>query len=577
MNKSESALVLLLRFWRELLVSRVKLLAVLVLALLIEGLMLPLIMTTIKPLVDSIMEHKAAEHLFPVAVMLALFFMIKGASFMASRVLTSLLGQQVSAELQSRALAKILRVEGSFFAHHSPGALVERLRGDTQQVQDTATVVISALVKDMAIFIGGLFVAFSMDALWTLYAILGLPLMALPLFLIQKSVRRLSRKSRERAAQVTTRLDESFHNQRTIQLSNAEAYERRRFETRLKEFIKLNVSSAAGLAALPALIDILAGLGAALILVFGGLDVIAGHKSLGEFLTFFAAIGIIFDPLRRISNISGKAQVIAASLERIFNLLDYEPKLVECQEPEIFARPKNDIVFSQIHFSYDPNEPVLRGLSFSVKAGQTTAIVGPSGSGKTTLFALLCRLMDPDSGEITIGGQNIRKLRLYDLRAQIATVSQQSDLFDETLADNIRYANRTANMTEIETAAQFAQLGDVISVSKEGLAMNVGPRGSHLSGGQRQRVTIARALCADKPILLLDEATSALDNQTEARLQTALAKINANRTTLIIAHRLSTVEQADNIIVIDQGQVVQEGKHKELITQEGLYKSLYLA
>lgn len=577
MNKSESALVLLLRFWRELLVSRVKLLAMLVLALLIEGLMLPLIMTTIKPLVDSIMEHKAAEHLFPVAVMLALFFMIKGASFMASRVLTSLLGQQVSAELQSRALAKILRVEGSFFAHHSPGALVERLRGDTQQVQDTATVVISALVKDMAIFIGGLFVAFSMDALWTLYAILGLPLMALPLFLIQKSVRRLSRKSRERAAQVTTRLDESFHNQRTIQLSNAEAYERRRFETRLKEFIKLNVSSAAGLAALPALIDILAGLGAALILVFGGLDVIAGHKSLGEFLTFFAAIGIIFDPLRRISNISGKAQVIAASLERIFNLLDYEPKLVECQEPEIFARPKNDIVFSQIHFSYDPNEPVLRGLSFSVKAGQTTAIVGPSGSGKTTLFALLCRLMDPDSGEITIGGQNIRKLRLYDLRAQIATVSQQSDLFDETLADNIRYANRTANMTEIETAAQFAQLGDVISVSKEGLAMNVGPRGSHLSGGQRQRVTIARALCADKPILLLDEATSALDNQTEARLQTALAKINANRTTLIIAHRLSTVEQADNIIVIDQGQVVQEGKHKELITQEGLYKSLYLA
>ena len=577
MNKSESALVLLLRFWRELLVSRVKLLAVLVLALLIEGLMLPLIMTTIKPLVDSIMEHKAAEHLFPVAVMLALFFMIKGASFMASRVLTSLLGQQVSAELQSRALAKILRVEGSFFAHHSPGALVERLRGDTQQVQDTATVVISALVKDMAIFIGGLFVAFSMDALWTLYAILGLPLMALPLFLIQKSVRRLSRKSRERAAQVTTRLDESFHNQRTIQLSNAEAYERRRFETRLKEFIKLNVSSAAGLAALPALIDLLAGLGAALILVFGGLDVIAGHKSLGEFLTFFAAIGIIFDPLRRISNISGKAQVIAASLERIFNLLDYEPKLVECQEPEIFARPKNDIVFSQIHFSYDPNEPVLRGLSFSVKAGQTTAIVGPSGSGKTTLFALLCRLMDPDSGEITIGGQNIRKLRLYDLRAQIATVSQQSDLFDETLADNIRYANRTANMTEIETAAQFAQLGDVISVSKEGLAMNVGPRGSHLSGGQRQRVTIARALCADKPILLLDEATSALDNQTEARLQTALAKINANRTTLIIAHRLSTVEQADNIIVIDQGQVVQEGKHKELITQEGLYKSLYLA
>lgn len=577
MNKSESALVLLLRFWRELLVSRVKLLAVLVLALLIEGLMLPLIMTTIKPLVDSIMEHKAAEHLLPVAMMLALFFMIKGASFMASRVLTSLLGQQVSAELQSRALAKILRVEGSFFAHHSPGALVERLRGDTQQVQDTATVVISALVKDMAIFIGGLFVAFSMDALWTLYAILGLPLIALPLFLIQESVRRLSRKSRERAAQVTTRLDESFHNQRIIQLSNAEAYERRRFEARLKEFIKLNVSSAAGLAALPALIDLLAGLGAALILVFGGLDVIAGHKSLGEFLTFFAAIGIIFDPLRRISNISGKAQVIAASLERIFNLLDYEPKLVECQEPEIFARPKDDIVFSQIHFSYDSNEPVLRGLSFSVKAGQTTAIVGPSGSGKTTLFALLCRLMDPDSGEITIGGQNIRKLRLYDLRAQIATVSQQSDLFDETLADNIRYANRTANMAEIKTAAQFAQLGDVISVSKEGLAMNVGPRGSHLSGGQRQRVTIARALCADKPILLLDEATSALDNQTEAKLQTALAKISANRTTLIIAHRLSTVEQADNIIVIDQGQVVQEGKHKELITQEGLYKSLYLA
>ena len=299
-------------------------------------------------------------------------------------------------------------------------------------------------------------------------------------------------------------------------------------------------------------------------------------KTLGAFMSFFTAMALMFDPLKRLSNVSGQIQAAMASLERLYGLFDERAKVenTTVADPQLTPDPQGDLRFEDVHFRYG-DAPVLDGLNFVAEAGRTTAIVGPSGAGKSTVFNMLTRLIDPDQGQVTIAGRDIRDFALPRLRGQFSIVSQDAALFDETLQQNIRLGRLDATDAQIEAAAEQATVTDFAQGLAGGLQAAAGPRGSNLSGGQRQRVAIARAFVRDAPVLLLDEPTSALDARSEELIQQALGRLAKGRTTLVIAHRLATIRDADKIVVMDRGRVVDEGTHDELIAREGPYAALY--
>ena len=539
----------------------------------IEGSTLGALSWLLEPLFDKVFAPGGTDALPLVGAAIFGLFLTRALTSVASKTLLTSIAQRSSTAMQVDLLAHVLTLESRFFQDNPPGALMERVVGDTAAVQGVWTSLITGVGRDMIALVALFAVALSIDVQWTLAALIGAPLLIAPAALIQRYIRRKTLQMRHKAGLRTTRLDEIFHGIQAIKLNRMEAYQTDRFRRIVGEIVRAEVRTVTGRATIPALIDVITGIGFFTVLMLGGREIAEGSRTTGEFMAFFTAMALTFQPIRRLGDQAGIWQIASASLERIFRLFDTAPPPRLLAGSAQVARGAPAIVLNDVHFAYD-SMPVLNGLSFTAEAGQMTALVGASGAGKSTVFQLLTGMAEPASGQITLGGVPIDQLALADLRGQFASVSQDAMLFDETLRENVTLGKAIQPAT-LETALQAAHVTDFLRQFPAGLDSPAGPRGSALSGGQRQRIAIARALVAGAPVLLLDEATSALDAASEAVVAEALARLGAGRTTLVIAHRLATVREADKIVVLDRGRVVEEGTHAQLLEKGGRYADLY--
>ena len=571
-EKTYGSRELFARMWRSYLRRHWPKMAAAMALMVIEGSTLGALSWMLEPLFDKVFRGGHSGMIPLVGGAIFGLFLIRALTSVGSRALLSNVSQRSSSDMQVDLVRHILTLDQSFFQENPPGALIERVQGDTLAVQGVWSTFITGAGRDSIALISLFGVAIAIDPRWTLAALIGAPLLILPTTMAQRYIRKKTRQMRTQAGARATRLDEVFHGIAAVKLNRMEDYQMERFEKLVAFIRRAVVKMAVSQSMIPALIDVVTGFGFFAVLLLGGPEIVEGKRTVGEFMSFFTAMALAFQPLRRLGGLAGTWQTAAASLERLYRVLDIRPAIASPAKP-LPAPTTTAIELCDVRLSYG-KKPVLHGLSFTAEAGKTTALVGPSGAGKSSVFNLLTRLIDPDSGLITVGGVPVSALDLGALRDLFSVVTQDAALFDETIRENVLLGRTDVTEADLARALETAHVTEFTNAMPLGLDTPAGPRGSALSGGQRQRVAIARAVLRDAPILLLDEATSALDTASEAKVAQALDKLSVGRTTLVIAHRLSTVRDADKIVVIVEGQVVEQGTHDALIAQGGAYAGL---
>ncbi len=529
-----------------------------------------------QPLTDLVFVNRDATGMVVVPLAFLLIAVTKAIATYIQTYLLGVFGQRIIADVQNALFAHIIRADIAFFHSTATGGLISNFLNDANLLREALNKALAGIAKDSLTLVFLVGVLFWTDWQLAFIATVIFPIAILPIRTLGKRMRKASTQNQERTGAFSALLGETFAGARHIKAYGMEAHETERArqsnEHRLAAMFKVIRARAA---ATPA-IEILGGLAAAAVVFYAaGFGEVQNRMTAGEFFTFITALGLAYQPLRSIANLNTALQEGLAAAQRIFAMLDSEPAIQNAPDAKPLEIAGGAIRFDNVRHAYSDGAPALRGISFEVPAGQTVAIVGPSGAGKSTALNLIPRFYDAEGGRVTIDGQDVKSVTQESLRAAIGFVSQESTLFNDTIRANIAYGRPGAADDEIVAAAKAAAAHDFITELPQGYRSIVGESGLKLSGGQRQRIAIARAVLKDAPILLLDEATSALDSDSERQVQDALKRLSTGRTTLVVAHRLSTVIDADKIIVLDHGEIVAAGTHAELLSRGGLYAKLY--
>lgn len=504
---------------------------------------------------------------------------LKGGSLFMQQVLTNGVVTRVEADMQSALYAHLIDADLAQLDREHASALTQRFTTDFAFIREALTRLFTVFLRDIAMVIGLVGVMVWIDPWSTLIAVLVAPVLIPPIARIGRKLRRVATATQEEIGAMASIVSESLAGVRVAKTYALEPYLKGRAARAFEDVRDLKMKAANARARLDPLLEVGAGVAVAAVIVFVGWRIAAGTTTLGDFAAYTGALLMAAQPVRTLGNLNAIVQEALAALTRYFAILDEKPRIDEKPAAAALAVTSGVLRFVNVSFRYREDAPALEGVDLDVPAGGVTALVGRSGSGKSTLMALVPRLYDATAGRVLIDGQDVRDVSIASLRRHIAMVSQDVTLFDDTVRANIAFGwpdpSRPADEAAIMDAARAAAAHDFIMRLPEGYDTRVGAGGSRLSGGERQRVALARAILKDAPILLLDEATSALDAESEKLVQEALARLMQGRTTLVIAHRLSTVRQADQIVVMDRGRIAEIGRHDDLVAQGGVYARLH--
>ncbi len=529
-----------------------------------------------QPVLDDVLFNGKENLIIPVSAAVALTFAARGITTYVHTVLMSRVGHSIVADVQSNLFSHFLHLDMAFFHANPSGQLLSRVVNDVNVMRSTVTTCLTGFGKSLFTLIFLVGVMFYQDWKLTLAAFIVFPMLSLFVVYIGRRLRKLSKNIQSQMGNLSDLLSQTFQGIRLVKAYGAEDYEATKTHHAITALKNLNIKALRVSTISTPVNEIVVGAVFAAIITYGGFEVLAGRLTAGQLASFIAAFTLAYEPMKKLANINNSLQMGLGATERIFAMLDTPSKINDAQDAMDLVSTTPTITFDHVGFSYEGSDlRALEDVSFEAKPGTITALVGPSGGGKSTIMNLIPRFYDVSAGAVRIDGHDIRDITQVSLRRSIALVSQDITIFNDSVFNNIRYGRRDASDEDVFEAARAAAAHEFIEGLEQGYETVLGEHGVKLSGGQKQRLSIARAILSDAPILLLDEATSALDNESEKLVQEALKRLQEGRTTLAIAHRLSTVQQAEHIIVLDRGAIAEEGTHEELMQLGQLYAGMY--
>ena len=549
--------------------------ALALLSMVVLGVTEPALAAMLKPTFDGSFVHKDLDTVAKMAMLLVVLFAVRGASAYVSALALATVSSRLVRDLRERMFENLMALPSETLNRTTAGKLVSKVTYDATQLTDAATHVVKVLVADSVLVVGLIGVMLYSNWKLTLGALLTAPLVILVVRHFTGRLRAVSFELQRLMGLVTHTVTETLEGQRVVRSFGAQAHEQQRFGAAANRLRRFEVKFASAAQVISPIAQFVTAIGLASMLYLAAREAASDAMTVGTFASFFAAMGLIFSPLKRLTGVNARLQRGIAAASSVFALID------ETSEPDsgtrTLERARGAVTLENVTFRYaDADTPALENVSLEVAAGERVALVGPSGSGKSTVANLIPRFYQPDAGRVLVDGIDVRELTLASLREQIALVSQEVVLFEGSVRENVAYGPLAARGEEALWAAiEAANAREFIEDLAQGLDTQVGQHGVRLSGGQRQRIAIARAFLKDAPILILDEATSSLDNQSEREIRRALGRLSSGRTTIVIAHRLSSIESADRIVVMDSGRILDSGSHQELLERNGLYASLY--